>query len=165
MPIDHVDGELDSQRCKAYFFGRWSTYAHPVTPTQPLYLEQALLRRNFYRAWACGAGKAQRFVRFEAVANEVASLSSAKAPSNEIVRPRFFEVLPVQGKPAGLGAEITASEATRLGVFGLRFDDTAEPLVVRQQVTYSYQYRYHPDGRLRAVTITNAEGKVSELEY
>ncbi len=165
MSIDHVDGELDGQRCKGDFFGRWSTYAHPVTPTQPLYREQVLLRRAFYRAWACGAGKAMRFVRFEAIGNDVSGLQGAKVSAKELVRPRFFELLNANGEPVGLGSEISASEAARLGSFGVRVEGDAAPLVVRQQVTYSYQYRYDPDGRLRTVTITNAEGKVSEPQY
>jgi hypothetical protein len=165
MSTEHVSGELETQSCDIYFFASWSTYAHPVTPKEPLYLEQVLLRKQFYRAWTCKVSGEARFLLFEAVANDVHRLDGGAIPAAPGEEPQFFTLID-SAHGLSVGAPITAAQALRSGSFGLRFGRGAEgTFSVRQKITYSYRYRYKSDGRLETVTITNPEGRVNVLRY
>ena len=162
MSIDHVSADLQGQPCDAYFFARWSTYAHPVTPHEPMFLEQALLRKQYYRAWSCQVSGQARFELFEAVANGLRRLDGGALPGAPGAEPQFFAL----AAGDALGPPITAAQALQSERFGLRFKRGVEgSYAVSQRVVYSYRYRYKADGRLDAVSITNAEGKVSVLQY
>ena len=162
MSTEHVSAELEGQPCNAYFFARWSTYAHPVTPHEPMVLEQALLRKQFYRAWSCPVSGQPRFELFEAVANNLQRLGGGAPPSEPGTEAQFFAL-----QDGGtLGQPITAAQALKSGDFGLRFKRGVEgAYVVRQKIIYSYRYRYKANGSLDTVSITNAEGKLSVLQY
>lgn len=165
MSVEHVAAELGGQPCKIYFFARWSTYAHPVTPHEPLYLEQALLRKNFYRAWTCQSEGQTRFVLFEAVANELSSLDGTPLPGADAETPTFLALIDGTNGP-NLGPAISAAQAFERGAFGLRFaHGAAGSFSVRQRVNFSYHYAYRADGRLQTATITNPEGRVNVLQY
>jgi hypothetical protein len=162
MTVDHVSAELAGEPCDAYFFARWSTYSHPVTPQEPLYLEQALLRKNFYRAWSCAVSGQPRFVLFEAIANQAQLLAGGVVSPDGAEGPLFFAL----AEGGSLGAPITAAQAMQSSRFGLRFERGPRGgIVVQQKVSFSYRYRYRADGRLDTVTITNNEGVVKQLQY
>lgn len=164
-----IDSELDGQRCQVAFFESWATYAHPVTPQQPLTLYRALMRPKYHRAWTCDVNGKPLFVLFEAVENKPLAKPAALPPAaGKEPRLNFFSAGDSAGTTGG-GAVPTRLEPgralrqTSFGVQGL--DTTAAILLFEQKVNISYRYRYKADGQLDTVTIVNPEGRERVLQY
>lgn len=166
MTTDHLPASLDDQSCEVYFFKAWTSYAHPVKPVDPMYLEDALQRPKYQRAWMCRTQGEPRFVLLETMDNKVRPVTlPAGAPASGAAA-RFFEARgsveqPQVGRP--LKADEVASAPAFIAV--LPGKDAAQPLWVSQRVLSSFRYRYRDDGALASVTITNPEGKVNVLDY
>jgi len=168
MTTDHIGAQLDDQPCKVYFFRAWTSYAHPVTPIDPLFLEQALQRGKYQRAWMCQDKGEPRFMLLETVesktepivlpeGNPVASAGTVSA----------FEARTDAGKPA-LGHPMKLDQlaaATRFIAVLPTDGQGTSTLLVSQKVISSFRYRYKPDGALASVTMLNPEGKTKVLEY
>lgn len=159
MNTDHIEATLEDKPCEVYFFGSWSTYRHPVTPTGAIHLEQALTRARYYRAWLCDEGRQRRFVYFEAV--------SQKREAVDLALPGGVAVayLPRPGPgPAAIERPLKAAELLSVDEFIIG-DAERKAQRVRQKVVYRYLYRYRPDGGLLSATVTNVDGKVTVLNF
>jgi hypothetical protein len=162
MSTDHLDARLDDLDCEVYFFRAWCTYAHPVTPIDPLFLEQALQRPKYQRAWMCNDRGERRFVLLETIENTTRSIA---LPGGA---PRTGDAAALFALKNGteLGAPLKPHEAVAAPEFvAVLPGPSATPMHVKQKVISSFHYRYKDDGRLASVTTVNPEGKVNVLEY
>lgn len=162
-----IDSELDGQPCQVAFFESWTSYAHPVTPQQPLTLYQALKRPKYYRAWKCDVNGKPLFVLFEAVENTPGAKPAGAQPASG-AEPRLSFYSSGEGVPASTAARVRLQpgQALRQPSFGVQgVDNTAVIHSLEQKVNISYRYRYKVDGRLDTVTIVNPEGRESVLRY
>ena len=161
MNIDHIEGSLEGKPCEIFFFESWGTYSHPVTPVRPLFFEQTLLLGKYYRAWMCTEGNERRFVYFEAVTNRRQAIEAGPSVS------RFSVYLPREGaNPPAIDRPLALGEIIGLGEYiAATPADKGQTALIRQKVSFSYRYRYKPDGSLLSATITNPEGTVSVLPY
>jgi hypothetical protein len=164
-----IDSELDGQRCQVAFFESWATYAHPVTPQQPLTLYQALKRPKYHRAWKCDVNGKPLFVLFEAVENTPRTKPGAAQPATGAEPSLSFFSTGDSAGTAGGGsarARLEPGQALRQQSFGVQgLDTTAAIFSFDQKVNISYRYRYKADGRLDTVTIVNPEGQERVLQY
>jgi hypothetical protein len=162
MSTHHLDARLDGLDCEVYFFRSWGTYAHPVTPIDPLFLEQALLREKYQRAWMCHDQGERRFVLLETIENKANTIALQGGAPASGDTPRFFALEP----GSQLGAPLESHAAVAADEFvAMLPGPSAVPLHVTQNVMSSFRYRYRDDGRLATVTATNRDGKVNVLEY
>jgi hypothetical protein len=167
MTTDHILAALDGQACEVYFFESWTSYAHPVTPVDPIDLEDALLRGKYQRAWMCRSqGAEPRFVLIETIDNQSRTLKLPEGAPTAGPAARFFEARGSAEHPE-LGAALKADDvaAAKTFIAVLPAPAAAQPLWVTQKVLSSFRYRYRDDGALASVTITNPEGKVNVLDY
>jgi len=127
------------------WFGSSSSYVHPVKPTKPLSLAEALARPRCMRAWT----EAGRLLCFEAVEHttEPAALSA--------------EGLFSGGFSTLAGEPMSPDDAQRAPEYLARLDGGV--VRVRQTVLLRYTYQYAADGAPVAVTILNPEGKETVL--
>ncbi len=156
MKIDHFEATLEDKPCEVYFFKSWATYRHPVTPKGPIYLEQAITGRAYYRAWMCPEGDQRRFVYFEKVSQERQAIDLV-LPAGD-----HFAYLPRKGvEPPAVERPLKPAELLSVDEFIIG-SGTADRQAqrVRQKVAYTYRYRYKPDGSMLSYTIDNREGKV-----
>lgn len=166
MTTDHIRATLDGQPCEVYFFKSWTSYAHPVTPVDPMYLEDALQRAKYQRAWMCRSqGGEPRFVLLETVDNQSRPLKLPEGAPAAGPAARFFEARGSADCPE-LGAPLKADDLAAASAFiAVLPAPAAQAMWVTQKVLSSFRYRYRDDGALASVTITNPEGKVNVLEY
>jgi hypothetical protein len=127
------------------WFASSSSYVHPVKPTQPLTLAEALARPRCMRAWT----QSGRLLCFEAVEHttEPAELSA--------------EGLFSGGFSTLAGEVMSAEDVQRASEYVVCSDGRA--VRVRQTVLLRYTYEYAPDGAPVAVTILNPQGKETVL--
>ncbi|MBX3622959.1 MAG: hypothetical protein KF891_23560 [Rhizobacter sp.] len=166
MTTDHLRATLDDQPCEVYFFKSWTSYAHPVTPVDPMYLEDALQRGKYQRAWMCRAQGEPRFMQIETIASQARPVALPEGAPAAGPAARFFEARgsvehPQLGRP--LQPDDLAAAETFIAV--LPEAAASQPLWVAQKVQASFRYRYRDNGALESVTITNPEGKVNVLDY
>lgn len=127
------------------WFGSSSSYVHPVKPTKPLTLAEALARPRCVRAWT----EAGRLLCFEAVEH---TTEPAELSAEGLFSGGFYTLT---------GAPMSAEDAQRAPEYLVRLDGGA--VRVRQTVLLRYTYEYAPDGAPLAVTILNPEGKETVL--
>ena len=163
MTTDHIAASLDNTPCEVYFFEGWTSYSHPVTPVRPLFLEQALRRGKYQRAWMCTDQGVQRFVLLETVENHTSNIELQDGTVATTDAVKAFEAGSAGvalGRPLPLGETIAAQQfIAALPGAG------ANTLKVAQKVISSFRYRYKADGALASVTMVNPEGKINVLEY
>lgn len=168
MTTDHIGAQLDDQPCEVYFFRAWTSYAHPVTPVDPLFLEQALQRGKYQRAWMCQDKGEPRFMLLETVENMAEPIElKGGAPATTAGTVSAFEARTDAGKPT-LGRPMKLDELVGAGRFIAALPVEGQgtrTLLVSQKVISSFRYRYKPDGALASVTMLNPEGKTRVLEY
>ena len=168
MTTDHIGAQLDDQPCKVYFFRAWTSYAHPVTPIDPLFLEQALQRDKYQRAWMCQDKGEPRFMLLETVENKTEPIVLPEGnPVASAGTVSAFDARTDAGKPA-LGRPMKLDELVGASRFIAALPIEGQgtrTLLVSQKVLSSFRYRYRPDGKLTSVTMLNPEGKTSVLEY
>jgi len=165
MTTDHIAASLDEMPCEVYFFEGWTSYSHPVTPVRPLFLEQALRRSKYQRAWMCADQGAQRFVLLETVENHASTIELQSGAVTTTDAVKAFEASSALGstalgRPLQLGETIAAKE-----FIAALPGNEANTLKVSQKVISSFRYRYKADGALASVTMINPEGKTNVLEY
>lgn len=168
MSTDHYRASLDDEPCEVYFFKAWTSYAHPVKPVDPMYLEEALRRPKYQRAWMCRRQGEPRFVLLETMNSTARPISLPEGAPASGQAARFFEARgsidkPQLGQP--LQADDIASAPAFIAVLPANANTASPPLWVSQRVEASFRYRYRDDGALASVTITNPEGKVNVLDY
>jgi len=162
--MEYVVADFQGASCEIYFFKRWGTYSHPVTPLDPVEYKDALVRKGYVRAWMCGATGQEQFVFLEAKKNKL-EVTKIKKPSNEKDVFKFYEVMP-DSDELGLGRELSPGETISRDLFFVSFRDNTDYLsIVRQRLSYSYQYVYGSNGALKKVILTGDEGDVSTLNY
>lgn len=165
MQVDHIDTSVDGTPHEVYFFRSWTGYAHPVEPMGAMYLEEALQRDGYFRAWMRGESETRRFVFFEGVdlrTTKTGLTAETIDPSEPLV---FFRAI---GSEAELtvGPRVTPADMLALDAFLVGPGDGSQPLThLEQTVGLSYRYEYRPDGSLSRVIIKGLDGKVKELVY
>lgn len=162
--VDYINAKFQGISCEVYFFKRWGTYSHPVTPIDPIEYEEALTRKGFCRAWMCQSLNGNQFSFFEVKRNKIEQTNLIKPVkgSNEL---RFYEYIFRDGKPE-MGRELPGSETMGMDLFLVALPDVTDYLsLATQKMSYSYQYQYDDNGALKKVILTGDEGDVSTLDY
>lgn len=155
--VTHLVCERGGVHCGVYFFKSWKTYSHPVTPVDPILLDEALRREWCYRGWMTLDG-ADRFVGFEKV-RSIREPTQLDAGADRLPWPcgylaQYVEDDLAVGPNRALGDLLYAHE------YLVQTDPAERSLVrVKQSIVYSYDYTYEPDGRLKEIVVTNAEGQ------
>lgn len=157
----------DGQPCVLYFFGRWSGYAHPVRPRDPLPWLEALAGKDHCQALYCRRGSAELMVAFRAVGytrSRWTGRAPMRPPSGE---DRYYQVAHA-GDQISLGSEMAPSAAAIADAYVL-FSWTKEGQTSRAEIIeavqrYRYDYTYNEKGRLLRVLIVNAE-RTTVLDY
>ncbi len=151
---------LDGTPCTVYFFKRWTTYEHPVSPQDPISYAEALQRKGYCRAWMCESGGSEQLLLLEAIRNNL-ELTSIKKENPESKVLEFYDY---QNAKAGakLTDEITLDREHFLASLPNSDDDLS---LISSSIGYKYRYHYDSNGKLKKVEITNMEGNVNVLEY
>jgi len=162
--MEYVVADFQGASCEVYFFKRWGTYSHPVKPLDPVEYEDALVRKGYVRAWMCGVSGQDQFVFLEAKKNKL-EVTKVKKPSKEREALRFYEAIS-DNDELDLGRELSPGETISRDVFFVSLRDDADYLsIVRQKLSYSYQYIYDANNALKQVILTGDDGDVSTLNY
>jgi hypothetical protein len=164
ISVDYVNAKFQDMPCEVYFFKRWGTYSHPVTPIDPIEYEEALTRKGFCRAWMCQSSNGNQFSFFEAKKNkvELTNLIKPVKGDNEL---RFYEYFLRDSGPK-IGRELSGSETMGMDSFLVALPDATDYLsLVVQKMSYSYQYLYDDSGALKKVILTGDDGDISTLDY
>lgn len=165
MSTDHIAAQLDNQPCEVYFFRAWTSYSHPVKPVEPMFLEQALQRGKYQRAWMCLDKGEQRFVLLETIDSRAQPVDLPGGAPVAGQAASFFEARGNAASPQ-LGRPLKADDiAAATDFIALLPGAKPQPMWVSQKVQSSFRYRYRDNGALASVTIVNPEGKVNVLEY
>lgn len=168
MTTDHIGAQLDDQPCEVYFFRAWTSYAHPVTLVDPLFLEQALRRGKYQRAWMCRDKGEPRLALLETMENKTQPIElQGGAPVTAAGTVCAFEARTDAGRSA-LGRPMKLDELVGASRFIAALPSEGKgtsTLLVSQKVISSFRYRYRPDGALASVTMVNSEGTTKVLEY
>jgi hypothetical protein len=166
MSTDHIAARLDDLPCEVYFFRAWTSYAHPVTPVDPMFLEQALERGKYQRAWMCRRQNGDhRFLLLETVDSRAQPIDLPGGAPSPAAALSVFEARGSRDRPQ-LGRALSPDDiAAATDFIAVLPGERSRPLWVSQKVQASFRYRYRDDGTLASVTITNPEGRVNVLEY
>ena len=162
--MEYVVSDFQGASCEVFFFKRWGTYSHPVKPLDPVEYEDALVRNGYVRAWMCGISGQDQFVFLEAKKNKL-EITKVKKPSKKREMLKFYEAIS-DNDELDLGRELSPGETISRDVFFVSFSDDADFLsIVRQKLSYSYQYIYDANNALKQVILTGDDGDVSTLNY
>lgn len=166
MAIEYINSAIEEKPCQVYFFESWSTYTHPVKPIKPLYFEQAILLKAYYRAWLCQTGpETKQFVLFENVVNQLKETDISKSHIKKESPVSLYAVIEDDGSILA-GEEIELKDSLMSGNYLVSVSDGKQNLILINQVIHkSFRYLYRSDGSLQNATVTNSEGKVSEFAY
>ncbi len=155
-----VHKSLDGIPCNVYFFKRWGTYEHPVTPIDPISYAEALQRSGYCRAWMCKSDSSEQFLLFEAMRNNL-ELTSIKKKHVEINEPEFFSYQNDKPGPK-ISAEVTLDRDRFLASLPGSDDNLS---LIDTSLGYRFRYYYKPGGQLEKVEITDMTGEIKILDY
>ncbi len=157
-----VEKNHNNLPCKAYFFKRWGTYEHPVTPLESIEYKEALTRKGYCRAWMCTQGGGDLFVFFEAMQNTIdkTNILKPRGRNNEII---FYEKTDSGDK----GLEISAEDTLDKKYFYVALPDTNGDYLslITSKNAYNFQYSYSQNKELERVVVTNIEGEERIIDY
>lgn len=163
MTVDHAKKIFEGLPCEVYFFKRWGTYSHPVTPIDPIDYETAIMREGFCLAWMCKNGVDELFSKFQARKNIITETDLAKPHKSQSVE--YYEMSSSGGK-LEIGKKIDIDDTISLEKFLISLPDPGKyMLAIEQNISYTYRYNYNNDGSLKKVVITNMLGEESTLDY
>ena len=161
--VDHAEMNLEGLPCDVYFFKRWGTYSHPVTPIDPIDYEIAVMREGFCLAWMCKEGSNELFTKFQARTNNITETDIISPTKSESIE--YYEYLTNGGK-VEVGRKLTIGETITLEKFLISLPDSRNNLLANEQnISYTYHYIYNDDGLLKKVLITNMLGEENTLDY
>ena len=163
---DHINRQLGQLTCEVYFFESWSGYGHPIKPEGPHMYEEAITMPQYYRAWLTNFGTERRLVLFEGIKQIMEPYSDSILEGNPNVLSFWHAVQTDSG--FRIGEKMTIEDVFDAQNY-FRFPGSefagGKALLVRSIVRLRYRYHYHANGNLLRVEITNADGKVSSIDY
>ena len=163
LKVDHAKINLEELHCEVYFFKRWGTYSHPVTPIDPIDYEIAVMREGFCLAWMCKEGSNELFTKFQARINNITETDIIKPTKSESIE--YYEYLTNAGK-IEMGRKLNIDETITLEKFLISLPGSSNNLLANEQnISYTYRYIYNDDGSLKKVVITNMLGEENTLDY
>lgn len=163
LKVDHAKMNLERLPCEVYFFKRWGTYSHPVTPIEPIEYETAVMRDGFCLAWMCKDGANELFTKFQVRTNNITETDLVKPYASQSVE--YYESSLNNGK-LEIGRKINIDETIALKKFLISFPDSRNTMLANEQnISYTYRYIYNNDGSLKKVVITNMLGEENTLDY
>ena len=162
--VDHANSNIDNMPCQVFFFKRWGTYSHPVTPIDAIEFEEALTREGFCMAWMCSRNGKELFSKFQARNNKFVPTDLLK-PSSQAKGLNFYEVLEENGVMA-VGRTLRIDEVVNLTSYLVDFPGSENNLILNNQtISYTYRYIYGEDGSLNQAVITNKLGEENIINY
>ena len=124
MSMECVAANFQGAMCEVYFFKRWGTYSHPVTPLDPVGYEEALVRKGYVRAWMCGVSGQDQFVFLEAKKNKL-NVTEILKPNKESNALEFYEAI-TENDELSMGRELTPGETINMDVFFVSLPDDSK---------------------------------------
>lgn len=162
--VDHANSNLDNMPCEVFFFKRWGTYSHPVTPIEPIEFEEAIGREGFCMAWMCTNHGKKQFSQFQVRENNIVATELLK-PEPQGDTPKFYALVEENGKQA-VGRVLDIDDVVNSTGYLIAFPGTDQYLSLNKQlISYTYRYLYREDGSLKQAVITNELGKVNTINY
>lgn len=165
---------IDKTSFDVYFFGSWSSYAHPVTLQNPMsYPEtQSKDRKVYYEAFYSNTSKKQLFVRLEKIELVQTPSPLRYKPQKEGVHYYLKKSSHSDEHSFGSGADTPKTDEEELNEVELKdtmraatyyrvvFDNHGEAIErtkVTKEAMYSFDYKYSEDGALKEVVMNNRE--------